>query len=98
MYKLNLEIRRAVRPAPSSIAVVVVLVRVFGRRGRGHLVGRVAVLLGKRRDEGRVLLLRRCSLRHVRYKYEKDQPAGEILKFVVNKYLELYFPAGGRVA
>ena len=32
------------------------------------------------------------------YKYEKDQPAGEILKFVVNKYLELYFPAGGRVA
>ena len=31
-------------------------------------------------------------------RYEKDQPAGEILKFVVNKYMELYFPAGGRVA
>ena len=34
----------------------------------------------------------------LRYKYEKDQPAGEILKFVVNKYMDLYFPAGGRVA
>jgi len=32
------------------------------------------------------------------YKYEKDQPAGAILKFVVNKYMEHYFPAGGRVA
>ena len=32
------------------------------------------------------------------YKYEKDQPAGAILKFVVNKYMELYFPDGGRVA
>ena len=32
------------------------------------------------------------------FKYEKDQPAGEILKFVVNKYMEHYFPAGGRVA
>ena len=32
------------------------------------------------------------------FKYEKDQPAGEILKFVVNKYMEQYFPAGGRVA
>ena len=33
-----------------------------------------------------------------RPRYEKDQPAGEILKFVVNKYMEHYFPAGGRVA
>ena len=32
------------------------------------------------------------------YKYEKDQPAGAILKFVINKYMEHYFPAGGRVA
>ena len=34
----------------------------------------------------------------LRDKYEKDQPAGAILKFVVNKYMEHYFPAGGRVA
>ena len=33
-----------------------------------------------------------------RLRYEKDQPAGAILKFVVNKYMEHYFPAGGRVA
>ena len=32
------------------------------------------------------------------FKYEKDQPAGAILKFVINKYMEHYFPAGGRVA
>ena len=32
------------------------------------------------------------------FKYEEDQPAGEILKFVVNKHMEHYFPAGGRVA
>ena len=31
-------------------------------------------------------------------RYEKDHPAGAILKFVVNKYMELYFPDGGRVA
>ena len=40
------------------------------------------------------------SLHHLflYYKYEKDQPAGAILKFVINKYMEHYFPAGGRVA
>jgi hypothetical protein len=32
------------------------------------------------------------------YKYEKDQPAGAILKFVVNKYLEVYGTDNGRVA
>ena len=32
------------------------------------------------------------------YKFEKDQPAGAILKFVVNKYLEQYHPASDRVA
>ena len=32
------------------------------------------------------------------FKFEKDKPAGAILKFVANKYLALYFPANGRVA
>ena len=39
-----------------------------------------------------------CVLAFLYYKFEKDQPAGAILKFVVNKYMEHYFPAGGRVA
>ena len=32
------------------------------------------------------------------YKYEKDQPAGAILKFVVNKYLEVYGTDNRRVS
>ena len=32
------------------------------------------------------------------YKYEKDQPAGAILKFVVNKYLEVYGKDDRRVS
>ena len=32
------------------------------------------------------------------YKYEKDQPAGAILKFVVNKYLEVYGTDNQRVS
>ena len=39
-----------------------------------------------------------CVLAFLYYKFEKDQPAGAILKFVINKYMEQYSPAGGRVA
>jgi len=32
------------------------------------------------------------------YKYEKDEPAGAILKFVANKYLEVYGSDNQRVS
>ena len=32
------------------------------------------------------------------FKYEKDQPAGAILKFVANKYLEVYGTDNRRVS
>ena len=39
-----------------------------------------------------------CVLAFLYYKFEKDQPAGAILKFVVNKYLDVYGKDNRRVS